>query len=231
VTQNIGSNLYSVTKCDDSSMVALHLPHVEVGTWVRQFAGTGFMHVKAPLIIGSKSPGGYSASWKHMPLVCTQTFTLFKQQSANKPTHNAWKVFVLNPNIYRNYWSDLQLIPSQQYKKDQTEIRKMVIASCSYCNFFSRPTICIHILCTFLQPKGTLADLEVVQPIGEVKCGNATYLLDKIDKRCIVHAKSRRTHMRKEQISLGVLKRLLESIGRFSYEEVGSHVHAYPRVV
>jgi hypothetical protein len=76
-----------------------------------------------------------------------------------------------------------------------------------------------------LQAKGTVADLELTNPIGEVTCGETVVVMDKIDRRCRGFAKSRRTHLRKEQISLGVLKRLLQSMGRFSYEEVGSHVH------
>jgi len=82
-----------------------------------------------------------------------------------------------------------------------------------------------YILCTYLQAKGTLSGPEIVVHIRDVTyCGNETFVLEKIDKRCRSYAKSRRTHMRKEQISLGVLKRRLQSIGRFSYEEVGSHV-------
>jgi hypothetical protein len=73
-----------------------------------------------------------------------------------------------------------------------------------------------------LQTKGTHAELELTNPIGEVTCGDETVLMHKIDKRCRSFAKSRRTHLRKEQISLGVLKRLLQSMGRFSYEEVCS---------
>ena len=126
-------NMNKITKSNDNSMLALHLPNKAVGDWVHQFENTGYMHVKAPLIIGSKSATGYSASWTHMPLVCTQTFTLFKQNAANKPTHNAWKVFVLNPKTYRQYWSDLQLIPPKEYKKQKSEIRKMVPCSCSRC--------------------------------------------------------------------------------------------------
>jgi len=127
VLQAIGTNLMNVTQCHDNSMLALHLPNTAVGDWVRQFEDTGaYMHVKAPIIIGSKTAAGYSASWTHMPLSCTQTFTLFKQVAANKPTHNAWKIFVLNPKTYRQYWSDLQLISPKEYKKSTAEIRRMV---------------------------------------------------------------------------------------------------------
>jgi len=78
---------------------------------------------------------------------------------------------------------------------------------------------------TRLQPKGTLGDLELTNPIGEVTCGNETVVMTKIDGRCKSFAKGRRSHLRKEQISLGVLKRLMQSMGRFSYEEVCSHVY------
>jgi len=71
-----------------------------------------------------------------------------------------------------------------------------------------------------VQPNNEVEDVEVCESLGEVQCGSETALLVKLDEVCRMNAKKRTRHLRKEQVSQGVLKRLLLSLGRFSYEEV-----------
>ena len=63
--------------------------------------------------------------------------------------------------------------------------------------------------------------MEDIAPIGPVRNANGDEVkLDKLEKRQTSVARKRRKYLRKEQLSQGVLNRLLMSLGRLTYEEV-----------
>jgi hypothetical protein len=70
-----------------------------------------------------------------------------------------------------------------------------------------------------LEDAGTIGEVETVpgQPI----------LLPKLQQQLIKTAKLQKTHLRKEQISQGVLKPLLRSLGRIILEQVCACVSIY----
>jgi hypothetical protein len=109
------------------SMVALHLPWRDVGSWATSMEKAGMVYVKAPLVIGSAKPVGYSPSFAHKPLSAMQAFFLFKNELAKFPTNNAWMQFKCNSKAdWRSLWSELRVLKSVDYKKNKNEIMKMV---------------------------------------------------------------------------------------------------------
>jgi hypothetical protein len=125
--QALGGNLHTLAKNNTASMVALHVANPAVGDYCRQFEDCGFKSVKAPIRIGPAKPTGFSTTWSHMPLTNLQSFTLFKCMEAKKPTHNAWKIHLMDPNsLYRHFWCELQIIPNKDYAKTKEEIRLKV---------------------------------------------------------------------------------------------------------
>ena len=127
VLQQVALNMSTICCHNESSMLLLHLPWMDLSSWGQELKQHNFTFVKAPLVIGSK-PTGYSASWSHKPLSCTQTFFMFKQRAAQRPFHNAWKMFNANKKSnWRELWSDLVMIkPSEYNKESKEEIQKKV---------------------------------------------------------------------------------------------------------
>jgi len=127
----------NITKYHDGSMLALHLSNLHVATWAETMNAAGsFKHIKSPINICPKEPTGYSSTWLHKPLCGVQTFTLAKQVIAPKPTHNAWKAYMLNhKSKYRSLWSEVQIINTVDYNKTTQEIRMLVRISrvCVWC--------------------------------------------------------------------------------------------------
>ena len=71
-----------------------------------------------------------------------------------------------------------------------------------------------------MQPKQEQQAQEVVNPIKMAKAGAIEILTVKLDARNNKCAKDRKNHLRKEQLSQGVLKRIIQSLGRLTFEEV-----------
>jgi hypothetical protein len=120
-------HLQSITQLHMLSMVAMHLPWLGISAWTNALCEVGFRNIKAPIIIGTKRPIGYSPTWLHKPLSSCQTFFMFKNTTNPKPSHNAWRMFQKNPKGgWREYWSDLVLLQGKEYHKTKEEIRQKV---------------------------------------------------------------------------------------------------------
>jgi hypothetical protein len=70
----------------------------------------------------------------------------------------------------------------------------------------------------------SIGEIEVVESLGNETVGGKELVLAKLDTRCNHLARLRKTHLRKEQLSQGVLMRLLKVLGRLALEEVGTNV-------
>ena len=64
--------------------------------------------------------------------------------------------------------------------------------------------------------------MEKVESLGTVGDRADEVLLVNLENMITSKARARRSHLRKEQISQGVLSRVLQSLGRLVYEEVCS---------
>ena len=116
-------HLESITKFNDQSMLALHIPWLDISSWETALT-TAYTFVKAPLTIGCTKPVGYAPSWAHKPLSMTQSFFLWKTRVAKQPTHNAWKMLAQNvKGEWRSFWSELAVLRPKEYLKSQEEIR------------------------------------------------------------------------------------------------------------
>ena len=128
VLQAMALNMSTITNHNTSSMLALHLAFMDLSSWGQELKQNNFTFIKAPLVVGSK-PTGYSASWSHKPLSCTQTFFLFKQRAALRPTHNAWKMFNANKKSpWRELWSDLVMLKPSEYNKESKSSKLCLLA-------------------------------------------------------------------------------------------------------
>jgi hypothetical protein len=108
-------------------MLALHLPWMGVADWTNSLNENGFKNIKAPIIIGTKRPIGYSPTWLHKPLSACQVFFIFKMITSPKPSHNAWRLFNKDPKSdWRGFWSDLAVVQPKDYHKTKDEIRLKV---------------------------------------------------------------------------------------------------------
>lgn len=232
--QTLGENMHHITKHNDSSMLAMHIGYLAVKDWATGLECVGYKYIKAPIIVASNKPTGFSTTWLHKPLTTSQSFTLFKQAGAERPTHNAWKVHMLNPKApYRSLWSDVALMKSGEFQKSKEEIRVLVscfivyfvfivFVRCRLCSCGCCRCCCVRtdLLCVYLQPVAEWSELEVVAPLGTVTAVGQTVLLVQLDARNARFAKDRRNHLRKEQLSQGVLHRIIKSLGRLMFEEV-----------
>jgi hypothetical protein len=177
-------------------MMALHLPYHAVGTWKDTMNANDLTAIQAPLNVGCTKPAGYTPSWAHKPLPGVQSYFMYKNKVALFPQHNAWKMQVLDPKSdWRGLWADLSLLKPSVFGKTNEEIR------------YNPKDTANNV------PEST-PDLEkVMGPEGEV-------ILAHVQKANLKVARSRLNHLRKEQLSQGVLNRILQTLGRFSIQEV-----------
>lgn len=117
----------TITKHNENSMAVLHLPWLDVYNWTNCMQQQNFTFIKAPIIIGSSKPTGYSASWANKPLSCTQAFFMYKNRAAKRPYHNAWTMFQANKKSqWRELWCDLAVLKSGDFLKTKDEIQTKV---------------------------------------------------------------------------------------------------------
>ena len=161
-----------------------------------------FHAVPTPIVIGSTAPAPYAPTIKHTPLRASDTFYLWRNKEAPCPTHNAIALGAANPKgKWRSFWSDLQIIPNAVFKKSKDEI--------------------------LLRPKKK-ASLEQADALEKKQA--SFYNDDRdataggfkfINESTARAAKQRSSAWRKEQISQGVLARLLACLGRVMVHQVG----------
>jgi hypothetical protein len=69
--------------------------------------------------------------------------------------------------------------------------------------------------------KGEEHTAESIEPIANVQmAGGKEFVMSQVGKAQTSLARKRKHHLRKEQLSQGVLKRLLQTLGRLTYDEV-----------
>ena len=66
--------------------------------------------------------------------------------------------------------------------------------------------------------------MEMAETIGEVMIpGEEPATLEKLQGLCSKEGRDRNTHLRKEQLSQGVLSAMLRTLGRYVLEQVPTH--------
>ena len=143
------------------------------------------------MTISSLKPSGYSASFLYNPLAASQTFFLFRRSDDTKPTHNALYASSLSPkSTWRGLWCDNVAIKANLFRKTKQEKQTVKEA---------RP------MEEHSQEEWKLIDGTILKNMGN---GAAQ------------EAKKRSKLFRKEQLSQGVLSRLMMSLGRLTLEQV-----------
>ena len=204
--QTVCKGLRRITRHHMYSMVALHIPASQYHDWAVAMDEATFHAVPGQIVIGTSSPTAYSPTIVHKPLRASDTFYLFKNKEAARPTHNAFALGAHNQRgKWRGYWCDLQVLPPKLFNKQKDEL--LVRA----------------------EPASGLENPEGVKP------EQTSFFNSAKDKMCTVPefinqgvkkiAKKRTQFWRKEQLSQGVLDRLLACIGRVTTCQVTTRAH------
>jgi hypothetical protein len=111
-----------VAKNNKYSMMALHLAFKDVGTWFDQLGEAPqvqmWKSIKAPIIVASSRPIGFPPSWPSKPIKSSDAFFMMKEVTADRPTHNAFLKYSLNPKgPHKSAWSEVVVVPVGEYKK------------------------------------------------------------------------------------------------------------------
>ena len=186
------------------SMVALHLPWQQLEEWRTAMQANNFHAVPTPITIGSTQTPAYAPTFVHTPLGASQTFFLWRTMEASRPYNNAAALASLWPKgHFRKSWSSFQVISPTDYRKSPAEVLKRI--------------------------NGQYLPVE---QCDEVSSADTSFFHSEVDPAAVVPAflngavqkaaKSRMQHWRKEQISQGVLRRILGVIGRVVLEQVQS---------
>ena len=102
-------------------MVGIHVPVSQWHKWAAGMKAATFKAIKSPITIASTSQASYSASMVHNPLRSSDTFYLWKNREAPRPTHNAIALGKYNPKgKWRGFWSDVQII--KDFNKQKGEV-------------------------------------------------------------------------------------------------------------
>ena len=181
-------------------MVALHLPYAQLHEWIVGMEANTFHAIPGCITIGCASPPAYSPTIVHTPLGGSDTFFLWRTKEAPRPTHNVFAIGRMNPRgDYRKMWTSFQVVPSGVYKKSSHEILRRVdplpIEQCDKVN---------------------TAETSFFRTEADLRCEIPEFVNQGVAK----DARSRRNHWRKEQISQGVLTRILSVLGRIIVEQV-----------
>ena len=161
-----------------------------------------FHAIPTPIVIGSTAPAPYAPTIKHTPLRASDTFYLWRNNDAPCPTHNAIALGAANPKgKWRSFWSDLQIIPNAVFKKSKAEIRLRQKKKAS------------------LEQADALESKQAsfYNDERDATAGDPKFINDSTARA----AKNRSHAWRKEQISQGVLARLLACLGRVMIHQVG----------
>jgi hypothetical protein len=145
------------------------------------------------MIVTSNKPVGYSCTFNNNPLKASDTFFLFKDVGDKQPINNAMYLASLNSKVrWRDLWCDAICLKHRDYVKSKAEVRQ----------------------------RTTENKAAVEDTAGEAWTLQDGTELGWIEAKVRAYGKTRALHLRKEQLSQGVLAHMMKSLARLTIEQV-----------
>ena len=192
--QQVCLGLRKITRHNKYSMVALHVPISHYQDWAPALDEASIHILPSSISIGSTAPANYAAHIVHCPLRSSDNFIIGRVKEAGRPTHNAFALARCNPKgKWRAIWSDMQVLPASVFNKAKGEVL-MRSAEAKMEN-----PLAVEAAQTSFH--GSASDTVASAP---------AFINAAVQKT----VKARTKMWRKEQISQGVLDRMLEIFGR-----------------
>ena len=190
----------SITKQHADSMVALHVPVRHFAQWDAGMIASTMHHIPSPITISSVAQPSYAPTFKHNPLRACDTFHMWRNRESKCPTHNAVALGAYNKaGKWRYLWGSCQNLPPAVFNKGTGEVleRLQPVPLEQADELDLKHTSFYH------------SDADKASQVPEwVKIG--------VGKEC----KKRQKAWRKEQLSQGVLGRMLAILGRVAFHQV-----------